>query len=407
MRLLLACPHFEPDNHAATGEVMTQLVYGLADLGYEITVVTSLPWYREHKVDPEWRGRLWRVESKPWGKVIRVWPFPTDKNNLVTRALGFVGFTGLVSAKSLFSGSYDVVMSMSPPIFMGDAGYIAAKRSKAPFVFNVQDIFPDVAVDLGALTNKRVIKLAKRYEKSLYKRADAITVLSEDQAINVRSKISDGNKVRIIHNFVNLDRYQPTDKENSYRAKHGLSGKTVVMYSGNVGLSQSFDLIREAAIEFQGRKDLVFVINGEGAARSEVDSWAKDLANVRVYDFGPREEISEILSAADLHLILLKKGLAKSSTPSKLYGILGVGRPILASVDVGSEVAQTVNKAEAGISVPPENSEEFIKALNELLESPDKLASMGDNARSFALNWLNPKAQAEAYDNLFKDLTGE
>lgn len=416
MKLLLFCPHFRPDLHAATGEVMTRLVEALADRGHEISVVTSLPWYRGHEVDPEWTGRPWRTEKTEWGRIVRVWPFPTDKTNIPARAVAFGGMTSLACGLGMTLGRHDVVMAMSPPVFLGDAAWLVAKRHRVPFVFNLQDIFPDIAVELGALSNERVIALARRHEDSLYRRADAITVLSEDQARNVRRKLAasggpaEGShegkreKVKVIHNFVDLDRIRPVPRQNPYRQQHGLSGKTVVMYSGNVGLSQPFELIRAAARHFADREDLVFVINGEGAARAEVDSWAGPLANVRTVDFGPRSEVPNILGAADLHLVLLRSGLAKSSTPSKLYSILAAGRPVLASVDEGCEVASVVKECEVGRAVPPEDAWVFCKALEDMLKDPAELLAMGRRGRDFATDWLTPQAQAKSYESLFLSL---
>ena len=408
MRFQLQCPHFQPDLHAATGEVMTKLVTSMAELGHQIDVVTSLPWYKDHDVEAEWRGRPVRKESTEWGSVTRAWPFPTDKSNITARAVGFGGFTGLVTACALALPKPDVVMGMSPPIFLGDSAWLVAKRHRVPFVFNVQDIFPDVAVDLGALTNRRVIELAHKHEATLYRRANAVTVLSEDQRDNVTAKLPEDqrDKVRIIHNFADTERVQPTAKENPYRTRHGLEGKTVVMYSGNVGLSQSFDLVQAAATHFASRTEIQFVINGEGAARPEVDAWAPDFPNVTVSDFAPRSEVPEVLGAADIHLVLLKAGLAKSSTPSKMYGILAAGRPVLASIDEGSEVANTVAKAAAGMSVPPESPAEFIRALETMLADPPKLDEMGASGREFIQTWYSPGAQAHAYETLFLELIG-
>ena len=408
MKLLLFCPHFRPDLHAATGEVMTQLVEGLADRGHRITVVTSLPWYRGHRVDAAWRGRPWRREETEWGRIIRVWPFPTDKTNVPARAAGFGGMTSLAAALGLTVERPDVVMAMSPPPFLGDAAWLVARRWRVPLVLNVQDIFPDVAAELGALSSPRVLDLARRHERSLYRRADAVTVLSEDQARNVRSKLDGGRdggeRVEVIHNFVDLDRIRPGLRDNAYRRRHGLVDRTVVMYSGNVGLSQSFDLIREAADRFAERPDVVFVINGEGAGRAKVDGWAADRDNVRVVDFGPRTEVSGILAAADLHLILLRSGLARSSTPSKLYGILAAGRPVLASIDEGSEVASVVKEADIGAAVPPDDPWAFCQALEQLLDDPAELLAMGARARAYAESCLTASAQAEAYEGLFERL---
>jgi colanic acid biosynthesis glycosyl transferase WcaI len=406
LRILVLCPHFEPDLHAATGEVMTRLVDGLVKRDHTVTVVTSLPWYRAHDVEPEWRGRPWRVERTAWGRIVRVWPFPTDKTNMAARAAGFAGFTALAAGAALRAGRHDVVLAMSPPIFLGDAAWLTARRWRVPMVFNVQDIFPDVAVDLGALTNRRVVDLARRHERSLYRRASAVTVLSEDQAANVRSKLPPDQraKVAIIHNFVDLDRVPLVERENGYRRRHGLAGKTVVMYAGNVGLSQPFELIRAAARRWADRPDVHFVINGEGAARPAVDAWAGELDNVTVADFVPREAVGELLGAADVQLILLKRGLARSSTPSKLYGSLASGRAILASIDEGSEVATVVERAGAGASVPPEDEAAFLAALERLLEDRPELDAMGARGRVYVEKWMTPERQALRYEELFSSL---
>ncbi|MEM8922232.1 MAG: glycosyltransferase family 4 protein [Actinomycetota bacterium] len=408
MRILLLCPHFEPDLHAATGEVMTRLVHALADRGHRIDVVTALPWYRGHDVEPEWRGRPWRTEITDWGRIVRVWPFPTDKNNLWARALGFGGFTGMVTAAAMTGPRPDVVLAMSPPIFLGDAGRLAASRWRVPLVFNTQDIFPDIAVDLGAITNERVIAAASRHERAIYRRADAVTVLSADQARNVEGKLppEQRSKVRIIHNFVDLDRIRVVERENDYRRRHRLEGKTVVMYSGNVGLSQPFELIREAARQWRDRPEVHFVINGEGAARPDVDAWAVEFDNVTVADFAPRSEVSEVLGAADLHLILLRRGLARSSTPSKLYANLAAGRPVLASIDEGSEVANTLAAADAGRAVAPDDADAFLTALEKLLADDGELRRLGANARAYVEQWMTPEHQAARYETLFTELRG-
>jgi colanic acid biosynthesis glycosyl transferase WcaI len=174
------------------------------------------------------------------------------------------------------------------------------------------------------------------------------------------------------------------------------------MYSGNVGLSQPFELIRAAADRWRHRSDVVFVINGEGAARPEVDRWASLRDNVRVVDFGPRNEVATILGAADVHLVLLRSGLARSSTPSKLFGILAAGRPVVASIDEGSEVATVVKEADIGQAVPPDDPFAFCRALEEMLARPDLLVAMGKRARAYAETWLTVDAQAAAYEAVFE-----
>lgn len=408
MRLLILCPHFTPDV-APTGEVMTSIADALVDRGHDLHVVTALPWYREHAVEPGWGGRLGRTEQSGRMKVTRLHPFPTDKTNIPARAAAFAGFTGLATVAGLaVRRRPDAVMVMSPPLPLGVAGWLAAASRRVPFVFNIQDVFPDVAIELGAITDRRVIAVASWLERFLYRRADAVTVLSEDLKDNISGKLRGRgtDKVRVIPNFVDTDRIRPSERENSYRSEYGLSGRTVVMYAGNVGLSQSLDLVVEAARRHRDRDDVVFVVNGGGSALAELTERARDLPNLRFVPMQPRERLPEVLAAADLHLVPLRTGLARSSVPSKLYSILAAARPVLASVDPGTEVARTIERAGAGVSVMPEDADEFCGALDALLEDPAGMALMGESGRRFVESWVSPAAVGESYELLFEQLRG-
>jgi colanic acid biosynthesis glycosyl transferase WcaI len=406
MNLLVLCPHYAPDV-APTGEVMTAIVEALAARGHRLHVVTSLPWYRLHDVEPEWRGRPWRTETTHWGRITRLHPFPTDKSNIVARALGFAGFTGAATLAALGSrGRADAVMVMSPPLPLGVSGWLAAARRGVPFVFNIQDVFPDVAVELGVITNPTVIAVASWLERFLYRRADAVTVLSEDLRDNLAAKLAghDPGRVRVIPNFVDTERIAPGERTTSYRRQYDLGDRTVVMYAGNVGMSQSLDLLVDAAKRRVGRDDVVFVINGGGSAQPELMAAGAGLANLRFVEMQPRERLAEVLASADLHVIPLRRGLARSSVPSKLYSILAAGRPVLASVDPDTEVERTIGRAGAGLSVPPEDPDAFDAALDELLDDPAGRAEMGESGRRFVEAWVSPAAVGEAYERLFEEL---
>jgi colanic acid biosynthesis glycosyl transferase WcaI len=415
MNLVVLCPHFAPDV-APTGDVMTRIAMELVERGHRLHVVTALPWYQRHALEPGWDGQLVRGEVTEWGRVSRVHPFPTDKRNIPARALAFGGFTALSAAVGAVSTLRpDAVLAMSPPLTLGSAGWAVATARRAPLVFNIQDVFPDVAVELGLLNGRRVIAAASWLERTSYRLSDAVTVLSDDLADNVRTKITSGldaeradreaAKVRVIPNFVDTDRIRPDERENSYRADYGLTGRKVVMYAGNVGFSQSLDLVLLAARSFAvSRPDVVFVINGGGAARPELETAAAGLPNVRFVDMQPSERLPEVLAAADVHVVPLRAGLAWSSVPSKLYSILAAARPIVASVDEGTEVARTVERAGAGISVPPDDPAAFTAAVGRLLDDPQAAASMGASGRQFVEGWASPAAVAAAYEELFTEL---
>ncbi|MBK9180850.1 MAG: glycosyltransferase family 4 protein [Acidimicrobiales bacterium] len=408
MKIAVVCPHFAPDV-APTGEVMTRIVAELVARGHHVDLVTALPWYLHHRVEPGWEGRLVRSERTPWGRVRRVHPFPTDKTDIPRRALAFAGFTAVAAAVGCTGPRADAVLAMSPPLTLGAAGWLMGLARRAPLVFNIQDVFPDVAVELGVLHSPRVIAAARALERWCYARADAVTVLSDDLRDNVAAKVRPSlrAKVRVIPNFVDTDWIRPSPPDNGYRREYGLEGRTVVLYAGNVGFSQSLDLVLRAAAELRhDRPDVAFVVNGGGAALEGLRRAVAEqhLDNVVFAPLQPKERLPEVLAAGDLHLVPLRRGLARSSVPSKTYSILAAGRPLLASVDPGTEVARLVDRSGAGLAVPPDDPVAFTAALRRLLADPAGLAAMGSAGRRFVEGWASPAAVAQAYEALFEEL---
>lgn len=403
MHLLVLCPHFAPDT-APTGTIITRIVAELVERGHRVDVVTALPWYRNHAVEPGWQGKLVRTERAEWGTITRVNPFPSGKRHFVKRALAFGAFSALVGWKAALGPKVDGVLAMSPPLTMGLTGWGVALARRAPLVFNIQDVFPDVAIDLGVLRNRRVIALAKWLEKVSYRRARAVTVLSDDLRENLAAKVGPAQaaKVEVIPNFVDTVAITPGEKHNSVRRELGVKeGSKLVMYAGNIGLSQPLDLMLDAA---RVRKEVHFAIVGGGAQLASLQAGAVGLDNVSFLPFQPAERLSEVLAAADIHLVLLKKGLGKASVPSKMYSILAAGRPILAGVDDGTEVARVVEEIGAGRAVAPEDAFAVAEALKEMLEDEEGLVSAGAAGRAWVEHWASPAAVAEAYEELFRRL---
>lgn len=402
MKVLAVLPHFSPDV-APTGTIASRLVEELGALGHRIEVVTSLPWYEGHAVEPEWRGRFVRRERTPWGRITRVHPFPTgDKKNIPKRAVGFAAFCALDAAVAAAGARVDVTFAMTPPLPMAATGWAASLARRAPLVLNVQDVFPDVAVELGLLRGRKVIAAASALERWSYGRSAAVTVLSADMQANLAAKMRDPSRLHVIPNFVDVESVQPGPKENSYRAEYGLSGKVVVMYAGNIGLSQSLDLMLHAAREMRDRDDVVFVVNGGGSTLPELEVAAADLPNIRFVPMQPLERLPDVLAAADIQVVPLKAGLSRSSVPSKTYSIMAAGRPLLASVDRGSEVHRIVEAAGAGVAVDPDDPAAFLTSLRALIDDQVGRERMGHAARAYVEQTASPRGVAEAYTTLFE-----
>ena len=403
LRIAVLCPHFAPDT-APTGEVMTRIVTELAALGHELHVITALPWYREHKIEAGWEGRFVRREHTSWGSITRVQPFPgDDKRNLVRRAAGFLGFSALAGLTSLRGGRVDAVIAMSPPLTMGLTGWGTHLVRRGPLVFNIQDVFPDAAVETGAITNGCIIAVARWLERVSYHRAAAVTVLSDDLRDNVAAKVkaSHRDRVHVIPNFVDTEFIRPADRMTPLRAELGIGSEPVVLYAGNVGFSQSLEMVVDAARSFP---EATFLINGDGAARATLEERSAGLANVRFSGYQPKQRVPEVLATGDIHLVPLKRGLGRVSVPSKTYSILASGRPVLAAIDPDTEVPRMLMASGGGIAVPPDDAVAFDAGLRQLLADPDAAATMGAAGRAWVLGAASPRAAAIAYEQLIRSL---
>jgi colanic acid biosynthesis glycosyl transferase WcaI len=412
LKLIVLCPHFEPDT-APTGVVMTRIVHELAKLGHEIHVVTALPWYREHRVESAWSQTTWRTRTTPttWGTVTRLNPFAgDDKKNLWRRALGFIGFSVISVVAGLKVGRVrgtrdrvDAVIAMSPPLTLGLSGWLIATGRRAPLVFNIQDVFPDAAIETGVITNSFVITASQWLEKLSYRAAKVVTVLSDDLRNNVAAKLprTHNNKVVVIPNFVDTEAIRPLDRMTDYRNELGIDERLVVMYAGNVGFSQSLNLMLHAAQNFP---EVAFVVNGSGAARASLEKDAEGLSNVIFGDYQPVERLAEVLATADIHAVLLKRGLGKVSVPSKTYSIMASGRAVIAAIDAGTEVTRLIEGAQCGVAVPPDDPEALTNALRKMLDNPADLRQLGERARGFVEQVASPASVARHYVAVIESL---
>jgi colanic acid biosynthesis glycosyl transferase WcaI len=404
LRLIVLCPHFEPDM-APTGVVMTRIVHELAARGHELHVVTSLPWYRKHQVETGWAGALWRIEKTTWGSISRVQPFAGQtKSNLLRRAIGFILFSYFVGLRALFAGRFwrrvDGVLAMSPPLTLGLIGWHTKLFRGGKLVFNIQDVFPDAAVETGAISNQRVIAAASWLERVSYQLSDSVVLLSDDLANNVQRKLDQKfhKRIKVIPNFVDTKAIVPLSRLTNYRRELGVDESLVVMYAGNVGFSQSLELMVEAA---RVLPNVVFVINGEGAARKSLEAKAHALSNVKFGEYQDASRLSEVLATGDLHVVPLRRGLGSVSVPSKTYSILAAGRPICAAIDLDTEVPRILAAANAGVCVEPDNQEAFVSALTAMISDRQSLEEMGASGRKWVEGHASPQSIAQRYEALY------
>ncbi len=353
-RLLILNEYYWPGPEASA-HLLTELCESLG-ADYDVHVITGAV-----KGDAE-RARL---VIRNGVTIERVPSTSFDRARIPGRALNYLTFMSAAVVRGLKAGDADVVLCMTDPPMLGAAAVLLARRHRTPLIVVCEDVFPEIASALGRLRNPLVIGALRRTVSFYLRRADRVVAIGETMRMRLEAKGAPPERIRVIPNWVDVSLLEPRQKENDWALENGLIGKFVVMHSGNVGHAQDLDTLVRAAHRLRDLDDLEVLIVGSGARRAEVMRLAERLGadNVRFLPYQPRERLSESLSSADVHVVGLAPGLAGYVVPSRLYGILAVGRPVIAAVDAESETAQVVETANCGVRVPPASPELLAAAI--------------------------------------------
>ncbi len=409
MNILLLTMYFAPDS-GANATLITELAEGLAAKGHRVTVVCAFPHYAENRIVPSYRGALFRRRQHGIIRVFSTYLYvPQNKTSLFGRLLNYLSFNILSTLAGLVTGEQDVILVPSPPLTIGLTGWLLSVVKRAPFIYNVQDIYPDIAIRLGVLKNRYIIAVFRWLEKFVYTRAKAISVLSEGFRQNLLAKGVSDAKLHIIPNFIDTDFITPQSKNNPFAAAHGLADKFVVMYAGNIGLSQGLETLLDAAALLQDIPDLCILIVGNGAAKNSlvIQATEQDLGNLLFLPFQDQAQLPEMYGTADVALVIIKAGISAESVPSKTYTIMASGRPIVAAIDEGSEVWNLIHEADCGVCVAPEKAAALADAIRSLYEDQERARTLGENGRRHVqAHYAKPIIVAD-YERLLIEISGQ
>lgn len=277
----------------------------------------------------------------------------------------------------------DIIVAETDPPLLGALAALLKRRWRCHLVYNVQDLYPDIAEATGGVRSTVLLELLRRANDFAYERADLIVTLGQDMAQRIVDKGVPAEKVVVVPDWVDCRRIHPLEI-NPFRRSFG--DKFVVMYSGNIGLSQQLETVLAAASQLRDDARIRFAIIGEGARKSWLQEQARQLGltNVVFMPYQPFEKLSESLSAADLHLIPLAPGTAGCLVPSKIYGILAAGRPFVAMMEDNAEVARIAREHAVGFVVRPGDIESLAVTIRNAADSPERIKQMGARARRLA-----------------------
>lgn len=399
MRILLLTTYFRPDV-ASTGVIMSKLVDEFIAQGHQVTVLTSIPHYDVNRQWPEYSGRLFFAEDLGPLRIHRVYTrVAKNKSNLFERAVAYATFNLLSVLRGITLPRFDVILAPSPPLSNGVIAGLIGRVRGVPFVYNVQDIWPDVAIRAGLLKNNLVIHLLKMMEMHVYRRASGLAVISDGFRQNLVRKGVPAAKISVIPNFIDTDFISPRPKDNSFSRAHGLADSFVVLFAGNMGFSQGLEFVIDAAqlLEKYDRIKFVLVGNGAGRKRAGEHLLRLGLKNVTFLPYQPQEVLPEMYGAADVCLIPLRRGFSTESVPCKLFSIMAAGRSAIAAIDRGSETWELLKQVQAGVSVEPEDPKALAQAVLDYYLHDDARLQAGQNGRRCAEQDFNSSVLSERY----------
>ena len=378
-RVLFLNRSFWPDREA-TGQFLTELCDDLSR-DHEVTVVAG-PSYRADRNDLA-GFRLWSRERRGSVSIIRTWGTRFSKSSLAGRLVNLGTYYLLAAIVAFRLPRPDVIVAETDPPLLGALAAVLKRRWGCRLIYNVRDLYPDIAEVTGGVRSPFLLDLLRRGNDYAYERADLIVTLGQDMARRIVDKGVPSDKVVVVPDWVDCGRIRPIDS-NPFRRSFG--DKFVVMYSGNIGLSQQLEAVLEAAARMRDDDRILFAIIGEGARKKWLEERARamGLTNVIFLPYQPLDNLAQSLSAADLHLIPLAPGAAGCLVPSKIYGIMAAGRPFIAMMEETAEVAQIAREDGVGFVVRPGDVDALIAAIREAVDAPERLKQMGARARRLA-----------------------
>ncbi|MGD0216758.1 MAG: glycosyltransferase family 4 protein [Desulfobaccales bacterium] len=400
MRILVVTLLYMPDG-GPSAPLYGMLCEELAQRGHQVSVIAAVPHYLSGTVPSQFRGKWIQPSYEHGVRVIRIRVPSVQRTDLKKRAVQFIGFQ-LGAMLAGLRQDYDVLLISNPALEVWLPFILLSVLRCKPAVFSVHDVYPDVGVSLGIFRSKLIVSVVGYLERFCLDRSSKVRILSESFIKPLRSLGVTDDKMELVYDWVDTDLIKPLPKDNNFAREHQLVNHFVVLYAGNIGLSQGLEQVLAVAELLQDQEEIKFVLVGDGAGRAPLMTEASrlNLGNVRFLPFQPRNRLPEVLATADVSLVTLKKGVGAASLPSKSFSILASGRPILASVDEGSDTWNLVKRSQAGICVPPEDPGAIARAILELKNDERLRNNFGKKGRDYALQYHSPQAAAVKFEQL-------
>lgn len=400
---------FAPDG-VSTAYLYTDLAKELRKLGHSVEVLTTTPHY--NLVEEELRRQpLFKIAPGFYKSTccgISVWHVSHGKRTPDARArtLSYLRFHLLSLLWSFFHyAQYDVVLAPSPPLSIGVIGWLLARRYGGRCVYNVQELYPDIAINHELITNSSAIRAFRALELFVYRRSDAVVTIAERFAAVISDRLGTNERITTIPNFVDTEFYRPLPRDNSFSRAHGLLDKFVVSYAGNIGIAQDWGPLIATARHLADHP-IQFVIAGEGTRSVWLCEQIRqlNLRNVLLLPYQARETIPQMNAASDVTTILMSPSGGRDGFPSKIYTTLACAKPSIVSAEENCELCAIVRDSQCGWTVPAGDSEAYTSAILTAMSQRENLREIGLRGRDYVEQRFSLQAVAKRYDKLIRRL---
>jgi glycosyltransferase involved in cell wall biosynthesis len=401
--VLLLHQYFHPDV-SSVSQILSRIAFDLASHGHRVTALASRNVYDASAGTPSLPAR----ETAGGVEIVRAWGPSLGRSSLWRRGADMSSYLAQAFLRPLLGARPDVTVAFTNPLLLPAAAGLLRKVRGGRLVLVLMDVYPEVAVEAGVLRRGGAAhRILARLSAFAYRAADAVVVLGGDMREVAVGGGADPGKIVEIPNWADTDGIRPVAPgENRLRREWGLEGKFVVMYSGNLGVSHAFAELLDAAEILARDDDVRFLFVGGGARFREVreEGERRGLSNLLFRPYQDASVLSESLSAGDVHYVSLREGFEGLVVPSKAYGILAAGRPILYQGTGRGEIARMVGEEGTGVVVPPGDGEALARAILRFRDDPALLRRTGEEARRSA---LGRHSAAEALERYRRVVEGE
>lgn len=405
MRILILTEAFPPETKSAS-TLFFELAESLVNDGNEVEVITRHPRY--NVAEGTKLSSLPAEEHLSGIKVYRRQVPSLARDIPLVRGLEHFIIAWLFFWKGLWVDKFDALLIYSPPLPLGVAGILLGKLKKKPVVVNIQDLYPQTVIDLKLLTNPFLIKVSRWMESFIYRKADRLTVHSEGNRQYLIGKNARAEKVKVVPNWVDTEAIKPGPRSNDFSRKYQLDGNYVISFAGVMGFAQGLEVVIEAADILKDKKDIIFVLVGDGIKRPELEKLAQGmgLKNILFVPTQPFNIYPQILQASDICLATLGRELMTPVVPGKMLSIMAAGRPVLASLPLNGDAPKIIEESQCGIAVEASNPEMLAQAILKLYNNRLLAEGMGRRGREAAEKYFSRKSCVKAYEELFNGLQG-